>query len=154
VRALSAGLLIVGAAVVVLGILAVVAGVQSRPAVPVRAVEVHPTVGAAVTPTCDSTTAVVVSFRWHGQTVKEPYENFPCDRSYSAGETLTAFVASNDPSNIQPHERWILHPDEYDPFDAFGPNDSWVALVVLGGVVVGLGGAALVLGTWRGFRRQ
>ena len=146
--ALAAGL-----GLLVLGGLALLAGAGARPSEPVTAVEVHAQVVRGTTAqSCEASTDVEVSFDWNGQRVTQPYFNIPCDRSYRVGDDVTAYVASNDPSDIQPAARWILHPDEYDPFDPFGPNGNWVALVVVGGALLTAGLGLLAVGIWLGLR--
>jgi hypothetical protein len=84
-----------------------------------------------------------VSFNWHGTKVVEAYDNVPCSRAYDVGDHLNAYVASNDPGNIQPSADWILHPDEYDPFDFIGPN-GLPGFEILSGAFVGVLGLALI----------
>ncbi len=153
-RWLGAGLALVASlCLLVLGALSLVAGTDDRPSEPVTAVEVHAQVTRATSVhSCSADTDVEVTFSWHGERVTESYFNIPCDRAYRAGDQVTAYVASNDPSDIQPTARWILHPDEYNPFDPFGPNGDWLALVVLGGALLCAALGLLAVGIWLGVR--
>jgi hypothetical protein len=117
------------------------------PASHVTAVGVSATAHSALsTSHCVAGDDLAVSFVWHGRMVTA--RDAPnCDRSYSVGDAMTVYVASNDPSIVGLDANWILHPDTHDSFDFIGPNGLRSFLASLG--VFALAGAAVWFGVER-----
>lgn len=118
----------------------------------VTAVRVSATARSALSPSqCFAGDDLTVSFLWHGRTVTA--RDAPsCERAYSVGDTMTAYVASNDASNVGRDANWILHPDTHDPFDFIGPNGLRSFVTTIG--VFALAGAAIWFGMERRARRR
>lgn len=134
-----------GVLLLLLGIIAI--GLSPLlPASSYTAVPVTMTVRAPLTTAaCDSGAPLKVDFEWAGRPQTENYWPDQCTRDFAVGDSVHAFAASNDPSNLGPTDRWILHPDEHNPLD-LGPDwlrvtgtTAGTALCVWGIAVLGVG---------------
>lgn len=90
---------------------------------------------------------------WGPNRVHEDYYDASCDHSYSAGDRLRLYVASNDPSNLAGTADAILNPDQSNPLTPFGPNAIRPYMILLAFLTFCLGGLLVAAGAAHAERR-